>query len=175
MAREHNPLLESEIAVVLHALHSFFGRVDTPELRALVQNAGVPPRFPLELVNQRLNSEARERLLRVLADLASADNHVSEAERSALETAAAEMSLSRSIVMNVFGKTGEIEAASSAKPCGFCNEDIPASFKFCGHCGHPAQAVKKLLCSACQFELAPGAKFCGSCGQKVGNQLKLEI
>ncbi|MBN2028754.1 SPFH domain-containing protein [bacterium] len=56
--------------------------------------------------------------------------------------------------------------------CPDCQNNIPASSRFCPHCGH--QVVIFQTCSHCGKNLPPHAKFCSRCGQKIENKTTLK-
>ncbi len=49
-----------------------------------------------------------------------------------------------------------------AAPCPECQNNIPASSKFCPDCGH--QLLVFTQCARCSKNLMPNAKFCSRCG-----------
>lgn len=47
--------------------------------------------------------------------------------------------------------------------CPHCGSVVPASFRFCGHCGRPLTTT----CRHCAATLPAGFRFCGACGTPV--------
>ena len=54
-----------------------------------------------------------------------------------------------------------------ARPCGSCDAEVAAEFKFCPHCGTKLPA----RCPSCGFACPPDFAFCPQCGTKLGAAL----
>jgi len=57
--------------------------------------------------------------------------------------------------------------------CGECHNPMPATAKFCPHCGHQQLVFKK--CLNCGKNLPPNAKFCPRCGHAAEDKPKPKL
>lgn len=56
--------------------------------------------------------------------------------------------------------------APTVRPCSRCETEIPASIRFCDHCGarQPAQLSPDRRCLSCDAQVTVGERFCVGCG-----------